>query len=123
MLTVGDAEEQRTISLCEVKCICRLIKTLMVPSRHGSHKRVWPQLWSPAPVLCLLGKRAGRSITDVQQFPPVSRLWYREMIQDIRILFRFTAEESRDLIQRYPRANPDPTTNTDISYNTKRCWP
>ncbi|KIM75296.1 hypothetical protein PILCRDRAFT_32467, partial [Piloderma croceum F 1598] len=32
-------------------------------------------------------------------------------------------DESRDLIQRYLSANPDPTNNNVIGYNNKRCWP
>jgi pre-mRNA-processing factor 8 len=48
---------------------------------------------------------------------------YSRYIDRIHILFRFTADESRDLIQRYLSANPDPTNNNVIGYNNKRCWP
>ncbi|KAI0795323.1 NUC071 domain-containing protein [Irpex lacteus] len=48
---------------------------------------------------------------------------YSRYVDRIHILFRFTAEESRDLIQRYLSANPDPTNNNVIGYNNKRCWP
>lgn len=48
---------------------------------------------------------------------------YSRYIDRLHILFRFTADESRDLIQRYLSANPDPTNNNVIGYNNKRCWP
>ncbi|KAF7291692.1 Pre-mrna-processing-splicing factor 8 [Mycena chlorophos] len=48
---------------------------------------------------------------------------YSRYVDRLHILFRFTAEESRDLIQRYLSANPDPTNNNVIGYNNKRCWP
>ncbi|KAI9573652.1 NUC071 domain-containing protein [Boletus coccyginus] len=48
---------------------------------------------------------------------------YSRYIDRLHILFRFTADEARDLIQRYLSANPDPTNNNVIGYNNKRCWP
>lgn len=48
---------------------------------------------------------------------------YSRYVDRIHVLFRFSAEESRDLIQRYLSANPDPTNNNVIGYNNKRCWP
>ncbi|PWN94126.1 putative PRP8-U5 snRNP protein, pre-mRNA splicing factor [Acaromyces ingoldii] len=48
---------------------------------------------------------------------------YCRFVDRIHIMFRFTAEESRDLIQRYLAANPDPTNSNYIGYNNKRCWP
>lgn len=48
---------------------------------------------------------------------------YSRYVDRLHILFRFTAEEARDLIQRYLSANPDPTNNNVIGYNNKRCWP
>ena len=48
---------------------------------------------------------------------------YSRYVDRLHILFRFTADEARDLIQRYLSANPDPTNNNVISYNNKRCWP
>ncbi|KAK0464642.1 NUC071 domain-containing protein [Desarmillaria tabescens] len=48
---------------------------------------------------------------------------YSRYVDRLHILFRFTADESRDLIQRYLSANPDPTNNNVIGYNNKRCWP
>jgi pre-mRNA-processing factor 8 len=48
---------------------------------------------------------------------------YSRYVDRLHILFRFSADESRDLIQRYLSANPDPTNNNVIGYNNKRCWP
>jgi pre-mRNA-processing factor 8 len=48
---------------------------------------------------------------------------YSRYVDRLHILFRFNADESRDLIQRYLSANPDPTNNNVIGYNNKRCWP
>ena len=48
---------------------------------------------------------------------------YSRYVDRLHILFRFSADESRDLIQRYLSANPDPTNNNMIGYNNKRCWP
>ena len=36
---------------------------------------------------------------------------YSRYVDRLHILFRFTADEARDLIQRYLSANPDPTNN------------
>ena len=47
---------------------------------------------------------------------------YSRYVDRFHILFRFTTDEARDLIQRYLSANPDPTNNV-IGYNNKRCWP
>ncbi|KAJ3709541.1 NUC071 domain-containing protein [Lentinula raphanica] len=44
---------------------------------------------------------------------------YSRYVDRLHILFRFTADESRDLIQRYLSANPDPTNNNVICYNNK----
>lgn len=49
--------------------------------------------------------------------------FYSRYIDRIHILFRFTAEESRDLIQRFLSANPDPNNQNVVGYNTVRCWP
>jgi pre-mRNA-processing factor 8 len=48
---------------------------------------------------------------------------YSRYVDRLHILFRFTADEAHDLIQRYLSANPDPTNNNVIGYNNKRCWP
>lgn len=38
-------------------------------------------------------------------------------------LFRFTADEARDLIQRYLTEHPDPNNENIVGYNNKKCWP
>ncbi|KAK0546006.1 pre-mRNA-splicing factor 8 [Tilletia horrida] len=48
---------------------------------------------------------------------------YARYIDKIHIFFRFNSEESRDLIQRYLSANPDPTNSNLIGYNNRKCWP
>jgi len=40
--------------------------------------------------------------------------FYSRYVDRIHMLFRFTAEESRDLIQRYLSVNPDPN-NENVS--------
>ena len=41
----------------------------------------------------------------------------------VHIMFRFTAEESKDLIQRYLTEHPDPNNENIVGYNNKKCWP
>ncbi|TIA88345.1 hypothetical protein E3P99_02619 [Wallemia hederae] len=48
---------------------------------------------------------------------------YSRYVDKIHMLFKFDAEQSRDLIQRYLSANPDPTNSNIIGYNNKKCWP
>lgn len=48
---------------------------------------------------------------------------YSRYVDRIHIMFRFNAEDSRDLIQRYLSANPDPNNENIIGYNNRRCWP
>jgi len=36
---------------------------------------------------------------------------------------RFTAEEAKDLIQRYLTEHPDPNNENIVGYNNKKCWP
>lgn len=48
---------------------------------------------------------------------------YSRYIDRIHIMLRFNAEESRDLIQRYLSANPDPNNSNLIGYNNRKCWP
>lgn len=38
-------------------------------------------------------------------------------------LFRFSADEARDLIQRYLTEHPDPNNENIVGYNNKKCWP
>jgi pre-mRNA-processing factor 8 len=39
------------------------------------------------------------------------------------LLCRFSAEEARDLIQRYLTEHPDPNNENIVGYNNKKCWP
>lgn len=41
----------------------------------------------------------------------------------ISALLRFSAEEARDLIQRYLTEHPDPNNENIVGYNNKKCWP
>ena len=41
----------------------------------------------------------------------------------IHILFRFSGEESKDLIQRFLTEHPDPNNENIVGYNNKKCWP
>lgn len=38
----------------------------------------------------------------------------------VHILFRFSAEEARDLIQRYLTEHPDPNNENIVGYNNKK---
>lgn len=48
---------------------------------------------------------------------------YSRYIDKIWIFLRFTAEESRDLIQRFLTEQPDPNFENVIGYKSKKCWP
>ena len=48
---------------------------------------------------------------------------YTRYIDKIWVFFRFTAEESRDLIQRFLTEQPDPNFENVIGYRNKKCWP
>lgn len=48
---------------------------------------------------------------------------YCRYIDRIHIFLRFTAEEARDLIQRYLTEHPDPNNENIVGYNNKKCWP
>lgn len=48
---------------------------------------------------------------------------YMRYVDRIHIFFRFNADESRDLVQRYLSAEPDPNNQAIIGYNNKRAWP
>lgn len=37
--------------------------------------------------------------------------------------YRFTADEAKDLIQRYLTEHPDPNNENIVGYNNKKCWP
>ena len=48
---------------------------------------------------------------------------YSRYINKVYMLFRFTAEEAKDLIQRYLTEHPDPNNENIVGYNNKKCWP
>ena len=48
---------------------------------------------------------------------------YSRYVDKLHILFRFTAEEAKDLIQRYLTEHPDPNNENLVGYNNKKCWP
>ncbi|TKA69675.1 Pre-mRNA-processing-splicing factor 8 [Cryomyces minteri] len=48
---------------------------------------------------------------------------YTRYIDRIWVFFRFTADESRDLIQRFLTEQPDPNFENVIGYKNKKCWP
>ena len=41
----------------------------------------------------------------------------------VHILFRFSADEAKDLIQRFLTEHPDPNNENIVGYNNKKCWP
>lgn len=48
---------------------------------------------------------------------------YQRYINKVHILFRFAAEETKDIIQRFLTENPDPNNENIVGYNNKKCWP
>ncbi|KAJ5722389.1 hypothetical protein N7488_000424 [Penicillium malachiteum] len=48
---------------------------------------------------------------------------YTRYVDKIWVFFRFEADESRDLIQRFLTENPDPNFENVIGYKNKKCWP
>ncbi|SBT31059.1 pre-mRNA-processing-splicing factor 8, putative (PRPF8) [Plasmodium ovale wallikeri] len=48
---------------------------------------------------------------------------YCRYVDKIWILFKFTNEESKDLIQKFLTENPDPNNENIVGYNNKSCWP
>ncbi|PGH07368.1 pre-mRNA-processing-splicing factor 8 [Polytolypa hystricis UAMH7299] len=48
---------------------------------------------------------------------------YSRYIDKIWVFFRFSADESRDLIQRFLTEQPDPNFENVIGYRNKKCWP
>ncbi|KAL6140085.1 hypothetical protein ACLB2K_058386 [Fragaria x ananassa] len=59
--------------------------------------------------------------TKVETHHPIKL--YSRYIDRVHILFRFTHEEARDLIQRYLTEHPDPNNENMVGYNNKKCWP
>ena len=48
---------------------------------------------------------------------------YMRYIDKLFIVFKFSNEESRKLIQEYLTEHPDPNNENTVGYNTKKCWP
>lgn len=48
---------------------------------------------------------------------------YTRYLDKIYILFRFDADDSRDIIQRFLIENPDPNNENVVGYRNKKCWP
>ncbi|KAI3379717.1 hypothetical protein SNEBB_004371 [Seison nebaliae] len=48
---------------------------------------------------------------------------YTRYVDRIHIFFRFTSQETKDLIQRYLTEHPDPNNENIVGYNNKKCWP
>ena len=48
---------------------------------------------------------------------------YTRYIDRIWVFLRFSADESRDLIQRFLTEQPDPNFENVIGYRSKKCWP
>ncbi|KAJ5888218.1 hypothetical protein N7495_008259 [Penicillium taxi] len=48
---------------------------------------------------------------------------YTRYVDKIWVFYRFTADESRDLIQRFLTENPDPNFENVIGFKNKKCWP
>ncbi len=58
---------------------------------------------------------------DVETHHPI-RL-YTRTVDKIYMLFKFDAEESRDIIQKFLTEHPDPNNENVVGYNNKKCWP
>lgn len=48
---------------------------------------------------------------------------YERYTDRVHMFFRFSADEARDLIQRYLTEHPDPNNENIVGYNNKKCWP
>ena len=48
---------------------------------------------------------------------------YTRYVDRVFIYFKFSAEDAKDLIQRYLTEHPDPNNENVVGYNNKRCWP
>ena len=48
---------------------------------------------------------------------------YTRYIDKVWVFLRFSADESRDLIQRFLTEQPDPNFENVIGYRNKKCWP
>jgi pre-mRNA-processing factor 8 len=48
---------------------------------------------------------------------------YCRYVDKIYMLFKFEADDTKDLIQRYLTEHPDPNNENIVGYNNKKCWP
>ncbi|KYQ89964.1 hypothetical protein DLAC_08534 [Tieghemostelium lacteum] len=48
---------------------------------------------------------------------------YQRYVDRIHVLYKFTQEEARELIQKYMSEHPDPNNENVVGYNNKKCWP
>ena len=48
---------------------------------------------------------------------------YTRYIDRVFMVLRFSADEAKDLIQRYLTEHPDPNNENIVGYNNKKCWP
>jgi pre-mRNA-processing factor 8 len=48
---------------------------------------------------------------------------YCRYVEHFYTVFRFTADEAKDLIQRYLTEHPDPNNENVVGYNNKKVWP
>lgn len=48
---------------------------------------------------------------------------YQRYINKVHMVLRFSAEDAKDLIQRYLTEHPDPNNENIVGYNNKKCWP
>ena len=48
---------------------------------------------------------------------------YCRYIDKLHMLLRLTADECKDLIQRYLTEHPDPNNENMVGYNNRKCWP
>ena len=48
---------------------------------------------------------------------------YTRYLDKVYMLFRFDADDSKDLIQRYLIEHPDPNNENAVGYRNKNCWP
>ena len=48
---------------------------------------------------------------------------YCRYIYSLHILLRLSADECKDLIQRYLTEHPDPNNENMVGYNNRKCWP
>ncbi|KAF9434505.1 Pre-mRNA-processing-splicing factor 8 [Entomortierella beljakovae] len=86
--------------------------------------------------LLVLGLQRGSEMAGPAQMPN-DFLQYRDIATEVRhpirlysryidrfhMVLRFTADEARDLIQRYLTEHPDPNNENVVGYRNKKCWP